>query len=103
MMNFINSAIVNVQATLTVAKDSLADRLGTRSEGQAMVEYGLVLVLVGVAAVVGLTALSGSLYNPNAALSSTPPAAIAWATGATKTPGVFNQIIAVLSGGTKGA
>jgi Flp pilus assembly pilin Flp len=100
MMNFINTQIVNVQAALHVAKDSLMDR----AEGQAMVEYGLILVLVSVVAIVGLTVVGGQLYNPNAALTSgagvTP---LVWATGSTKVPGIFNTLIAYLSGETKGA
>jgi Flp pilus assembly pilin Flp len=83
MMNFINTQIVKAQAALTVATDHLTDRLTAREEGQAMVEYGLVLVLVSVVAIVGLTAIGKDLYIPGATAT---------------TAGVFNKIIFAFTG-----
>lgn len=99
-MDFINRQIVNAQAAVHVAWDSLADRLTDREEGQALVEYGLILVLVSVVAVVGLTALSGQLY-----VGSLPTGAVVTAGSppvAGTMPGtapVFNKIIFALSNG----
>ena len=90
MMNFINTQIVKAQAALHVAQESLADRLSARSEGQAMVEYGLVLVLVSVVAVVGLTAIGNQLV-------SLDPTSHAFVTGS-KTEAIFNKIADGLAG-----
>lgn len=49
-MDFINNLIVKAQATVTA-----------REEGQAMVEYGLILVIVSVAALVTLGTVAGGL------------------------------------------
>jgi Flp pilus assembly pilin Flp len=106
MMNFVNSAIVNAQAALTVATDRLSDHLSDRSEGQAMVEYGLILVLVSVVAIVGLTVIGGQLYSNalvDADLTSFPGAAAKFKFTGTgiHAPGVFNQLILALSNGTQ--
>jgi Flp pilus assembly pilin Flp len=102
MMNFINSAIVNTQAALTVAADHISDRLSARSEGQAMVEYGLILVLVGVVAIAGLTLIGGQLYDPAWVVTGTGSAAKLAKDGAAANAvaPVFNQILFALSGGT---
>lgn len=93
-MDFINRQIVKAQNLVNEAKDVLT----SRSEGQALVEYGLILVLVSVVAVVGLTALSGQLYTATAPTitAGTPPTIPG-------TSPVFNKIIFALSGGTKAA
>lgn len=95
MFDFINTQIVKAQAALHVAKESLMER----AEGQAMVEYGLILVLVSVVAIVGLTVVGGQLYvaNETGTTYSATTGVITWA----KTPGVFNQLIAALSNNTK--
>jgi hypothetical protein len=106
-----------------------ASGVAARARGQAMVEYGLILVLVSVVAVVGLTVVGGQLYNPTmvnpipaadgtisaaaydlsdieAATPATPRVHIrtaadspALATG--HTPGAFNQILFALSNSTR--
>lgn len=81
-MDFINRQIVKVHAAFAA-----------REDGQALVEYGLVLVLVSIVAVVGLTAVSGQLYDASVATTMNH------ATGAI-TPAnapVFNKIIAAFS------
>jgi Flp pilus assembly pilin Flp len=93
-VDFINAQILKAQNLVNEAKATLA----ARSEGQAIVEYGLVLVLVGVAAVVGLTALSGQIYDPNTTIvvaTSTVPAHAS--------DGALNAAIFALSGGTRAA
>ena len=76
-MGFINSLIVKAQATLITSLDNAQDNLNARQEGQALIEYGLIAALVGVALVAGLGALKGALYG-----SSTS---------------VFDRVIAALS------
>ena len=56
MFDFINSMIVKAQTTVAA-----------RQEGQAMVEYGLVLALVSVVAILALTAIG---TNVNAVFES---------------------------------
>ena len=56
MFNRINSLIVKAQASLVVAAQG-------RQEGQALIEYGLIAALVGVALVAGLGALKNGLYD----------------------------------------
>jgi Flp pilus assembly pilin Flp len=51
-MDFINTQIVKAQAALTA-----------REEGQAMVEYGLVLVLVAVVSITLLTTIGTGLRD----------------------------------------
>jgi Flp pilus assembly pilin Flp len=51
-VDFINTQIVKAHAALTV-----------REEGQAMVEYGLILVLVSVVAIAALGIIGGDLHN----------------------------------------
>jgi pilus assembly protein Flp/PilA len=52
MMNFINTQIVKAQAAVAA-----------REEGQAMVEYGLILVLVSVVAIAALGTIGGDLVT----------------------------------------
>lgn len=40
-------------------------RILRREEGQGLVEYGLIIALVGIALVVGLSFLAGKLYTAN--------------------------------------
>jgi Flp pilus assembly pilin Flp len=72
-MDFINTQIVKAQAALTA-----------REEGQAMVEYGLVLALVSVVTVAVLTAIGGALANGSDGAAATDP--------------IFNQIMHALGG-----
>jgi Flp pilus assembly pilin Flp len=74
-VDFINAQIVKVQAAFAA-----------REEGQAMVEYGLILVLVSVVAVLGLTAIGTSLWT-------------AGLTDPTTGTGVFNQVLKAFKGG----
>jgi hypothetical protein len=63
-----------------------------------MVEYGLILVLVAVVAIVGLTVVGGQIYDPNAtivAATSTVPAHVS--------DGTLNAVIFALSSGTRAA
>ncbi len=54
--------------------EALRVLFGRRAPGQALVEYGLILVLVAIAVILVLTALGGQLQN------------------------VFNQIVSALGG-----
>jgi Flp pilus assembly pilin Flp len=51
-VDFVNTQIVKVQAAFAA-----------REEGQAMVEYGLILVLVSVVAIAGLGLIGGQLWD----------------------------------------
>jgi Flp pilus assembly pilin Flp len=90
-MDFIKSLTAKIQASGAAA----------RAKGQAMVEYGLVLVLVSVVAIVGLTVIGGELYSPTAAhtgtgnLTAAPPDPYKLTAPAP----VFNQLIVTLSNG----
>jgi Flp pilus assembly pilin Flp len=78
-----------------------ASGVAARAKGQALVEYGLILVLVSVVAVVGLTALSGQLYTSTApAITGTVGSASATIPG---TSPVFNKVIFALSGHNQSA
>jgi Flp pilus assembly pilin Flp len=90
-VDFINTQIVKAQNLLSEAKVALA----ARRQGQAMVEYGLILVLVSVVAVVGLTAIGGDLYSANPPVTGSNPGVL------TAAAPVFNKIISALTSGAK--
>jgi Flp pilus assembly pilin Flp len=70
-MDFINTQIVKAQAAVTA-----------REEGQAMVEYGLILALVSVVAVASLGFIATALIGDGTAAD---------------TGGVFGQVAAALT------
>jgi hypothetical protein len=99
-MGFFKTLATKVQATGVAA----------RAKGQAMVEYGLILVLVSVVAIVGLTVVGGQLYNPAmvstdvVAGTSTVPVHFLKVgdTGyAGHVPGAFNNIVLSMSNGAQ--
>lgn len=78
-------------------KAQIAKANAARAKGQAMVEYGLILVLVSVVAIVGLTVIGGELYSPTAAHTGSGTTASPYVL--TAPAPVFNQLIVALSNG----
>jgi Flp pilus assembly pilin Flp len=106
-MGFINTLATKVQAT----------GVATRAKGQAMVEYGMILVLVSVVALAALFVVGGQLYNPAmnntvggtgdivAATTTVPVHIKGTVSGETyntgHVPGAFNSVIFALSNGAR--